>query len=465
MIVQLVTSYQEGNKLGVIKVTKSNSLKSKYPQLVKLFDSKKNGCTPDEIYGGGYTKYWWKCPKGNDHEWKSIIHLVNIGTGCPICVGQKIVKSNSLFTLHPEISKEWHPTKNGDLTPLQVGRGSEKKVWWLCSTDNTHEWITSVNNRTSKYKRQGCPHCSKYTKGRKSYTLKDEDTLKNISSSLSKEWHPTKNGNKSPSNVYGGGKTKYWWKCDKGDDHEWKSNISNRILLNRGCPICSGNKIVKSNCFEYNYPEIMKEWYWEKNDNINPSKLGRFSHKRVWWKCIHNSDHVWITPISKRTTNRGCPFCFLTPQSKEELIVLFELKSIFNDISPKGKKIRTSKGLHSVDMFIPLLKLFIEYDGHYYHKLRRKKDKEKTQDLIDNGYKVIRLREKPLRIINKSDITFSRKNGLKSLVNKTLLLINEQFRLVTPMRRNIQHYISQSEYQNGKNLEKYISTILDKVAD
>jgi len=209
----------------------------------------------------------------------------------------------------------------------------------------------------------------------------------------------------------------------------------------------------------------MKEWYWEKNDNINPSKLGRFSHKRVWWKCIHNSDHVWITPISKRTTNRGCPFCFLTPQSKEELIVLFELKSIFNDISPKGKKIRTSKGLHSVDMFIPLLKLFIEYDGHYYHKLRRKKDKEKTQDLIDNGYKVIRLREKPLRIINKSDITFSRKNGLKSLVNKTLLLINEQFRLVTPMRRNIQHYISQSEYQNGKNLEKYISTILDKVAD
>jgi len=43
LIVLLVTNYQEGNKLGVIKVTKSNSLKGRYPHLVKLFNSKKNG--------------------------------------------------------------------------------------------------------------------------------------------------------------------------------------------------------------------------------------------------------------------------------------------------------------------------------------------------------------------------------------------------------------------------------------
>ena len=25
---------------------------------------------------------------------------------------------------------EWHPTKNGNLTPQQVAAGSDKKVWW-----------------------------------------------------------------------------------------------------------------------------------------------------------------------------------------------------------------------------------------------------------------------------------------------------------------------------------------------
>ena len=39
---------------------------------------------------------------------------------------------------YPELVKEWHPTKNGDLTPRDVTHGSKKKVWWLCQ--NIHEW-------------------------------------------------------------------------------------------------------------------------------------------------------------------------------------------------------------------------------------------------------------------------------------------------------------------------------------
>ena len=30
---------------------------------------------------------------------------------------QKVVKSNCLATLNPELAKEWHPTKNNRLTP------------------------------------------------------------------------------------------------------------------------------------------------------------------------------------------------------------------------------------------------------------------------------------------------------------------------------------------------------------
>ena len=57
---------------------------------------------------------------------------------------------------YPHLVKEWHPTKNGDLTPNDITHGSHKKVWWLCS--NGHTYSQQINNKTIlKY---GCPECS-----------------------------------------------------------------------------------------------------------------------------------------------------------------------------------------------------------------------------------------------------------------------------------------------------------------
>ena len=38
----------------------------------------------------------------------------------------------SLSETHPELAKQWHPTKNGELTPNDVTPGSSKIVWWKC---------------------------------------------------------------------------------------------------------------------------------------------------------------------------------------------------------------------------------------------------------------------------------------------------------------------------------------------
>ncbi len=58
--------------------------------------------------------------KENDHEWDGSINNRSRGRSCPICSGKKLVKSNCLATLNPELAKEWHPTKNGKLTPFDV---------------------------------------------------------------------------------------------------------------------------------------------------------------------------------------------------------------------------------------------------------------------------------------------------------------------------------------------------------
>ena len=45
---------------------------------------------------------------------------------------------NNLFNANPNLSKEWHPTKNGTRTPYDVTPNSSLKVWWKgsCGSSN-----------------------------------------------------------------------------------------------------------------------------------------------------------------------------------------------------------------------------------------------------------------------------------------------------------------------------------------
>ncbi len=63
-------------------------------------------------------------------------------------------EKNNLKVLFPELAGQWHPVKNGTLTPDKVTPGSDKKVWWLC--DKGHEWQAVIANRS---RGADCPYC------------------------------------------------------------------------------------------------------------------------------------------------------------------------------------------------------------------------------------------------------------------------------------------------------------------
>lgn len=112
---------------------------------------------------GSNKKVWWKCDVADDHEWEARInHRIN-GVGCPYCSGRMASKLNCLSKTHIELIKEWHPTKNGNLTPNDVVAGTDKKVWWICDFDNSHEWIAVIKSRIRGH---NCPHCNE-SKGEK----------------------------------------------------------------------------------------------------------------------------------------------------------------------------------------------------------------------------------------------------------------------------------------------------------
>ena len=68
----------------------------------------------------------------------------------------KISANHNLAVKNPELAEEWHPTRNGDLTPDQVTPRSSRKVWWRCSRG--HEREATIYNRT---RGTGCPDCNR----------------------------------------------------------------------------------------------------------------------------------------------------------------------------------------------------------------------------------------------------------------------------------------------------------------
>ena len=216
------------------------------PDLAKQWNYNKNGSlSPDNVKAQSNKKVWWICEKG--HEWSAPIARRSNGSGCPFCSGRVALAGyNDLATLRPDIAKQWHKNKNGELRPQDVTVASHKKVWWQC--DQGHEWPAIVKDRTSG---DGCPYCS----GR--YAIKGKNDLATTNPELVKEWNYDKNGDLKPENVKSGSHNKVWWICERG--HEWQAVISSRAT-GIGCPICASEN-------QSSFPEQALYFYLSKRFN------------------------------------------------------------------------------------------------------------------------------------------------------------------------------------------------------
>ena len=431
----------------------STSLIEVSPELADEWHPTKNGrITPLDVNIFDYKDYWWKCPKGDDHEWRHSVKDRISGGNCKVCSGIVLTKSNSLANTNPKLSLQWHQVKNGNLTPFDFTSRSGDKVWWKCPKGDDHIWEKEINRRVSG---NGCPMCS-------GTILVKSNSLKFKYPEIAKEWHTTKNGTLTPDNIAASSSKKVWWKCPKGDDHVWQAQISNRTVSNTGCGVCSSRVVSESNCLNTVFPEIAKEWHPTKNGDLTPYDFVSGSEKKIWWKCPKGDEHVWQAEIKNRTSsnNTGCPFCTLTPQSREELIITHELILIFKKINPKGFKVKVKNKLWTIDIFIPELNLGIEFDGSHWHKDKRALDKLKTQELKEEGFNIIRIRQKPLERIFDNDVMAEKKYDGKEITNNLLKMIMKDFDLDKRTIRKIEDYIKNPDLQNEKGLDKYIEMIL-----
>ena len=241
----------------MVKLIKGqNDLLSQYPDCINEWDFKKNHpLSPDTITAGSSKKVWWICSKGHSYEQSINLHIIR-GYSCPYCSHQKVFAGyNDLETLFPDIAKEWHPSKNAELTPSNVTAYSQKKVWWLCPMGHSYEQTVERRVRRGS----ACYYCS----GHK--VLKGFNDLASVNPSLAVEWHTSKNAPLTPYEVTAGSGKRVWWLCPIG--HEYQATIHDRNTDNTQCPIC--NLRVQTS-----FPEQATFFYVHKlySDAINKYK-------------------------------------------------------------------------------------------------------------------------------------------------------------------------------------------------
>lgn len=337
------------------------------PELLEEWDYEKNNelnLFPKDVTKGQNTKVWWKCKKG--HSWlASVGNRARKHTQCPYCSGRILIPGeNDLATLFPDLANEWHPTKNGHITPDMIKSRVSTKYWWKCATCG-HEWQAAVCNRT-RIPPTGCPKCAKEmqtsfpeqailffltrdTHGEvlNRYMYETDDGIFEIDIFLPEintgieyngtYWHNHASkrdlrkksalenaGVKLISVIEGkeytidGNTITFQYNKRYGENLDWtirkieeKLNIApQNIDIKKYQPeiLKLYKKIEKERNFFDNYPEIASEWNFEKNGEINPKAFTPHSGKIVWWKCKHG--HEWRDSIDHRTCrNDGCPYC------------------------------------------------------------------------------------------------------------------------------------------------------------
>ena len=211
---------------------------------------------------------------------------------------------------YPELAKMWNETENGRLTPFMFTPGSNYLASWKC-LECGNSWKSPISSVVSR-KVKSCRKCSMRKNGAnitKSKTVKN-GSLAEKSELLLRQWDFEENGSLSPYEIPLNYSFKVAWKCDKCN-YKWYSSPNTRVRVDKisNCPHCTGRVAMEGvDDLETLYPNIAKEWDYQKNKNILPSQIRPYANKKYFWICP-TCGNSYETYPGNRVKGSGCPKC------------------------------------------------------------------------------------------------------------------------------------------------------------
>ena len=341
----------------------------KKPYLLKEWDTSKNGNFDDSIALYSRHKYWFVCSECETSFQTSPHSLVRSNFNCcPKCWIKRrgegrhaaAYSKHSLLETNPELSKEFDSDANRT-TPDKVSINDNKKYWWKCSTCG-FRWQAAPYNRN---RGTGCPKCNKIThtsfpeqaiffyvskeypdtiNGDKHLGVELDIFIPSINIAIEYDgeaWHQNIKKDEKKNSVCEKNKIKlirirekscWFWpqtaylKCisaESGSNDSLKEAIEMLFFELRNDLYCPDINIfrdeieIKSqymnaklkNSLLEKYPEISKEWNYEKNYPVKPDNVDYGSGTKYWWICPKCGYEYQMTPNSRTCKGSGCPVC------------------------------------------------------------------------------------------------------------------------------------------------------------
>lgn len=365
------------------------TLKSEYPLIAELWHPVLNGVlTPADVPPHSNKKVWWGCSEGHAYQRTVDKQVTRANIVCPVCNGKLYVAGvNDVKSKFPEVADEWNYEINGGKRPEQFSFISSERVGWKCKECGT-EWVTRIKNRCLKG--HGCPQCASKKRWKKRYSNMTSGITE---PSLLEEWDYELN-EKGPECYTPKSNATVFWHCKKCG-YRYPAKISNKAN-GRKCACCQRKVVVPGkNDLATTHPNLAKEWDYERNENLTPQMVLYGTRKKVYWKCP--AGHSYLAAINHRTSyghETNCPICSSGRQTSfAEQAVYFYVKKYFPDAINRYRDI-FNNGME-LDIFIPSIRIAIEYDGEAWHKKdKREREKKKWEVCRKNNIHLIRLVEK-----------------------------------------------------------------------
>jgi hypothetical protein len=269
-----------------------------HPEVLLSWNSKANGdADPRALISRDPNKYWWTCPNG--HDYQATVRALITGRQCRVCIGSEISSGiNDFKTLYPELALDWHPTKNGPISPDSIGVGAKTKYWWLCR--NQHEYQSDVWNKVIGKKCRACAGL---------VAVAGESDFPSRHPELLPYFVPGVNEVETLEGVHPGSELLVGWRCPLG--HEWTQAIREISRKRKNpCSTCSNSKVAPGfNDLATRHPNLAAEWDYVANAPVTPDHVTFQTDKPFFWLCMKHQ-HSWRTsPYKRINENSNCPYC------------------------------------------------------------------------------------------------------------------------------------------------------------
>lgn len=367
----------------------------------------------------------------------------------------------SIAATAPHLVSQWHPTRNGSMTPENTGRGSVAAVWWLCPTCGT-EWQATPGNRSSKSAR-GCPGCNGLRASKtvnlatqhpdlvrewhpgnprppESYRSKsgekvrwicstcrhhweaaiysrvrghacpacagvvttDEHSIATTHPEIARGWRGAADPERTPRNVSAGSTLVAEWGCSSNNGHVFERSVIHHVAAQGRCPFCTNRRIDKGNCLATTHPELAEEW--GAGNDLHPEEVAAGSGYKAQWVC-RTCARTWRTTVNSRAVyGSGCKACVSNVTSSQEIALRDALLAAGVPVEPTGVLVTARGREWHCDIVSHVLKLVVEFDGAYWHAGKERTDRSKGTSLRRDGWTVIRVREHPLEALHPHDV-------------------------------------------------------------